>query len=190
MRVCTHQHIILTRKNSHFSCVLRAGFEPLVMESIGSRGRVDCRISDELLWVEHNLIFGKHFSSAASKATLVLGIIKRTFDFLDCQIFINLYSTLVRPILDYASAVWNPYLRKVINNIEGVQRRATKLVKSLKDLSDRRRRCDHIQTFRIIKAFDNIPSDKLFHLVDSSTRGSKYTLSKDHCHTTPFPKES
>ena len=145
MRACTHGGVAHRRRDSTlfwlgktltFLCVLRVGFEPLVMESIGSRGRVDCRISDELLWVEHNLIFGKHFSSAASKATLVLGIIKRTFDFLDCQIFINLYSTLVRPSLDYASAVWNPYLRKVINSIEGVQ-------------EDQPNLWNHLKTFRI-----------------------------------------
>ena len=35
----TSQHNILTRKNSHFVLVLRTGFEPLGMESIGSRGR-------------------------------------------------------------------------------------------------------------------------------------------------------
>ena len=35
-----------------------------------------------------------------------------------------LHITLVRPTLEYASAVWDPYQQYLINNIEMIQRRA------------------------------------------------------------------
>ena len=38
-----------------------------------------------------------------------------------------LYISLVRPILEYASPVWNPYLAKDIHALEKVQRRASRL---------------------------------------------------------------
>jgi hypothetical protein len=33
------------------------------------------------------------------------------------------YQTLVRPLVEYASTVWNPYTKTEINKIEAVQRR-------------------------------------------------------------------
>ena len=39
------------------------------------------------------------------------------------------YITLVRPLLEYASAVWDPYQQYLINNIEMIQRRVARWVK-------------------------------------------------------------
>ena len=39
------------------------------------------------------------------------------------------YSTLVRPHLEFASAAWDPHLKKDINNIEMVQRQSARFVK-------------------------------------------------------------
>jgi hypothetical protein len=40
----------------------------------------------------------------------------------------NAYTTLVRPSVEYASAVWDPYTRNQTNQLEQVQRRAAKFV--------------------------------------------------------------
>ena len=82
----------------------------------------------------------------------------------------KLYTSLVRPHLEYAVQVWSPYLKKDINSIEGVQRRATKLISEFRGLSyedrlerlklttleDRRIRGDLIEQFKIINNFDKI----------------------------------
>ena len=39
-----------------------------------------------------------------------------------------LYKTLVRPILDYCSQVWKPFLKKDIKLVERVQKRFTKVI--------------------------------------------------------------
>jgi hypothetical protein len=51
-------------------------------------------------------------------------------------------SAYVRPHHEYANPVWNPYLKKHIDTIENIQRRATKLIPGFSDLSyeDRLRR--------------------------------------------------
>ena len=38
------------------------------------------------------------------------------------------YKMLVRPKVEYAAAVWDPYTAKQINNLEKIQRRAARVV--------------------------------------------------------------
>jgi hypothetical protein len=66
--------------------------------------------------------------AAASKASSVLGLIKRNFKKLDKSSFLLLYKAYVRPHLKYCIQVWNPFLVKDIGCLESVQRRATQLV--------------------------------------------------------------
>lgn len=75
-----------------------------------------------------------------------------------------LYTTFVRPHLEYASVVWNPYNKQDIKVLESVQRRATKLCPELRGLRyedrldklglttlvDRRERGDAIQMYKIV----------------------------------------
>ena len=51
------------------------------------------------------------------------------------EMFLPLYKSLIRPILEYCVTVWQSKLRGDINLIEKVQRRATKLVGLIKDRS-------------------------------------------------------
>ena len=98
-------------------------------------------------------------------ANRVLGMIKRTFSVRDENIILPLFKSLVRPHLEYGVRAWRPNYRKDINLLEGVQRRATKLISSLKDkayenrlsylklktLETRRLRGDLIEVYKILK---------------------------------------
>ena len=72
-----------------------------------------------------------------NKANRVMGIARKTFSNLSCEIFISIFKALVRPHLEYATPVWSPhghgngYLK---TKIEDVQRRATKRIPGMKDL--------------------------------------------------------
>jgi len=76
---------------------------------------------------------------------------------------VPLYSTLVRPHLQYCIQAWGPQYRKDMELLERVQRRATKMIRGLEYLSyevegtgmvsveKRRRWGDLIVAFRYLK---------------------------------------
>ena len=64
-----------------------------------------------------------------------MSVIRRSYKNLDIETFQPLYKALVRSNLEYASSAWSPYTSKQIELIERVQRRATKLVPELKELT-------------------------------------------------------
>ncbi|CAF0752936.1 unnamed protein product [Brachionus calyciflorus] len=84
--------------------------------------------------ISSHLKWSNHVNNAVNKANRMLGIVKRTFKHLDCNSFLLLYQSLIRPHLDYAVSAWNPSLKQDIQLIEKVQERATKLVNFLKHL--------------------------------------------------------
>ena len=92
--------------------------------------------------IDNKLSFDKHITEKVNKANSIIGVIRRTFEYLDLKTFRMLYVSLVRPHLEYANPGWSSHLKKHIDMIENIQRRATKLIPGLSDLSyeDRLRR--------------------------------------------------
>ena len=62
--------------------------------------------------IDQKLTFESHITSKINIANRNLGIIRRTFTYLDKEIFLHLYKSLVRPHLEFASSVWSPHLKK------------------------------------------------------------------------------
>ena len=126
--------------------------------------------------VDEELKFDRHIRAIVGKANRVLGMIKIGFSCFDKVMFKNLYPVLVRPLLEYCVQVWSPYKRGDINLIEGVQRRATKMVPELRNLpyeerlkrlglttlEERRVRGDMIETYKIITGKENVDPGKFF----------------------------
>ena len=78
-------------------------------------------ISSTLSWTEriHNI---------CTKARKVIGILYHHFYLnADTTSLLQLYLSLVRPILDYACQVWHPHLIKDIQKLESVQKFALRL---------------------------------------------------------------
>ena len=85
--------------------------------------------------IDDNLTFQSHMQSKISKANSIMGLIRRSFQYLDNNMFRMLFTALVRPHVEYANAVWAPSLKKDIISIENIQRRATKYLYGMKDIS-------------------------------------------------------
>ncbi|MEW8548554.1 MAG: reverse transcriptase family protein [Candidatus Thiodiazotropha sp.] len=132
---------------------------------------------------------------AAKKASSALGIVKRTFSTFDISSFALLYKTYVRCHMEYCVQAWCPYYRKDIEILEKIQKRATRMVPELKNLSyserlkhlgltsleDRRKRGDLIEAYKIITGKEKVQCNKFFKLVDSDnnrTRGNSMKIYK------------
>jgi hypothetical protein len=87
------------------------------------------------IYISSDLKWGYQASLAANKARSVLGQLSKCFKRWSLSTFRQLFIALVRPHLEYAIVAWCPYLKKDIEVLENVQRRATKLVMSIKHLS-------------------------------------------------------
>ena len=126
----------------------------------------DCE-KDLGVHIDKNLNFKKHISLATAKANRIMAIIFKTFDYMDETMFIQLYKSLVRPHLEYGAPVWSPYENEIKQQIENVQKRATKRVPGLSSLdypdrlkklniptlAYRRVRGDMIQMFKLHYGF-------------------------------------
>ena len=87
-------------------------------------------VSDLGIIMDSKLQFKDHILTRVKKANMMLGIIARNFRKLSDEAFISVYKALVRSQLEYGVQVWYPYRQGMIDAIERVQRRATKLLPS------------------------------------------------------------
>ena len=92
---------------------------------------LDVTLNYKLSWTDH-------IHSITSKATSMIGLLRRNFHRCPTQTKSILYLTLVRPILKYAATVWEPYYQTGINQLEAIQRREARFVMN---------RYDHYQSF-------------------------------------------
>ena len=73
-----------------------------------------------------NLKWDQHLSTVSSKASKVLGIVRRNLHHRPRSVRETAYKNSVRPTLEYGSAAWDPYYEKDIQKPERVQRKAAR----------------------------------------------------------------
>ena len=81
------------------------------------------------------LSWSDHISELCTKARKILGLLYRQFyNNANPATLKQLYISLVRPHLEYAAQVWDPYLKGDIDKLEEVQKFALKLISHRWDL--------------------------------------------------------
>ena len=69
-----------------------------------------------------------HAQTICTKARRVIGVLYRHFYLnADTNSLLQLYLSMVRPLLEYACQVWHPHLTKDIKKLESVQKLALRL---------------------------------------------------------------
>ena len=111
---------------------------------------------------------------------------------------------MVRPILEYGNVVWSNGLKKHLTKIENVQRKFTKHVKGLHDLSYENRlkklklpsieyrqaRGDMIEVFKIVRNYyDYLSTKSIFKLKNNRRlRGHEYMICKHATNKSKYHK--
>ena len=154
------------------------------------------------VFIDPYLSFDKHISYTIKRARRMSGMLLRTIKNKYPTIMTSLFKALVRPILEYAVAVWCPYKKKHINEIEKVQRQFTKHIKGLRKLSYpdrlsklklpsleyRRLRGDLIEVYKILhKIYDPLTTHSLLTLdLNLKTRTNSLKLKKKRTNFQPY----
>ena len=148
--------------------------------------------------MDEDLKFHHHVRLSVNKANKILGLIRRTFSNLDEKSLPLLYKSLVRPHLEYGNIIWHPRFEMDREEIEKVQRRATRLIPhlahlpypqrmeylGLPSLHYRRQRADLIQVFKIFSKIDRLDPNIFFVPQQyTSTRGHSKKLQKPRANT-------
>lgn len=141
--------------------------------------------------IDSNISFKEHIYNIINKANIILAIISRNFRQLSVKAFLCLYKSLVRSQLEYGVQVWNPHNVGLVEALERVQKRASKLVHKCRNMSYidrlrllrlptlgyRRRRADLILMFNISAGMlDPKLCPKLTPCPDDRTRGHNKKL--------------
>ncbi|XP_072051514.1 uncharacterized protein [Amphiura filiformis] len=71
--------------------------------------------------LDSKLRWNVHYNKTTAKANRVLGFLKRNLWHCSREIKENAYKTLVRPTLEYASSVWDPYRKGDVQSLEAIQ---------------------------------------------------------------------
>ena len=143
--------------------------------------------------IDENLNFKEHVAQATNKANRMTGLIRRSFDYLTSSTFIQLYKSLVRPLLEYGHCVWQPRHVTICSDIEDVQRRATKLLGPLKNklyperlrtlglpsLEYRRLRGDMIEVYKYLNGFYKVQRPNFQPSLSNNLRGNALKLQKN-----------
>ena len=64
------------------------------------------------VYVDPKLTFSTHCEKKVNMANKLLGLIRRSYVYLDNEIVKTLYTSLVRPHLEYDNTVWCPVFKK------------------------------------------------------------------------------
>ena len=98
----------------------------------------------------------------------------------------NLYTSLVRSILEYSSIVWNAYLHNDIELLTNVQRRCERMCNgdmNFESLELRRNRINLVKTYTYLHGHYAVDTASLFQPHDRVLRGHSLKLHKPFVQT-------
>ena len=128
------------------------------------------------VWLSATLEWMGHVNRVVRRASQQVGMIYRTFyQFSNSETLLWLYVTHDRPLLEYASKVWDPHQRTLIDSLERVQKFGLRMSQKSWD-------CDYDD----LMAWANLPSLKTRRTIDKLCYIAKILHGAVHL-PTPLP---
>lgn len=159
--------------------------------------------------ISHDLDWGPHIDNITCKANKTLGFLRRNLKNCTRKVKNLTYTSLVRPVVEYSSPVWDPYKTHQITQVEQIQRKAarfvyndykdrapgavTNMINSLEweSLKERRTKARLTILYKINWGLVEVPKDNLIK-ADGRTRGKhkfrQISSNKDIYKFSFFPK--
>lgn len=152
--------------------------------------------------INNKLSWNDHISAVTKKANSTLGLLQRNFNSCPKSIKETCYKTLVRPLVEYGSVIWDPHTLTNIDTLEMVQRRGARFVcsdyrrtSSVKEmiqdlkwpsLAERRGKAKVTMVYNIVKSLVDIPLHP--HLTVNPRHELKYIIphSRINCYQYSF----
>ena len=132
--------------------------------------------------------WGAHVNNITTKAKQTLGVIKRNLWACPTRVKSLAYTSLVRPNLEYAATVWDPYTKKDKDKLERVQNQAarfctnnyergasvTEMKRNLQwaSLDDRRKMSRLCMMYKMTNKLVDVPTTKYLIPAQKRTRNS------------------
>ena len=92
------------------------------LSQVPSHPYLGLELTSDLIWIIH-------ISNITGKANkMILNLLRRHLYNCSTEVKSRAFTSLVRPHLEYASSVWDPYLKQDINQLEKVQRKGARFV--------------------------------------------------------------
>ena len=107
---------------------------PPIPNTIQIQGEVVNRAADVKflgMIINDKLNYKSHVLSLSKKLSAVVGVMSKLYHFVPCAVLSHVYFALFQSVLSYGIAVWGGCGRTNRGRIEGVQRRAFKLLNKL-----------------------------------------------------------
>jgi hypothetical protein len=149
--------------------------------------------------MDKSLTWNQHIADTARKANGVKAFLQRNMNQCPRKTKASCYEHLVRPILEYANTIWDPWTKNNIDKIEAVQRRSarfvlnnysrhssvTSMLEELKwpTLEERRARQKVIMMYRIVHHQVAIDPSNFLQLVTTRNRGHSSKFLVPHART-------
>ena len=115
------QVLSITKKRKPLDTTYYLHGHPL--EKVESAKYLGVNITSDLKWT-------RHINTICQKANNTLGFLRRNLKISHPKLKELAYKSLVRPIIEYGCATWDPYQQNHIDQLEKVQRRAARFVKN------------------------------------------------------------
>ena len=152
--------------------------------------------------IHKSLKWNHHIDQVAKKANNTLAFLRRNFHQCPRNTKALCYTTLVRPLTEYSSVIWDPYTAENIRKLEMVQRRAARMVYSnyqttssvsamlnhlnWMSLQERRAQAKAVMMYRVVNQQIDIPSQILVPTI--SPRGNNISYLVPYARTLTYQK--
>ena len=161
-----------------------------ILEEVRSAKYLGVTLSKNLSWNDHCL-------SISKKANSTLAFIQRNLHNCPSNVKETCYKSLVRPILENASSVWDPHQKTDIEMLEKIQKRAARFVTgnyTLKEgntkinmqrlcwhpLEERRAQAKVLNLYKAMNGTIHIPLEDISQISSRTRSGSKAHLAVPH----------